>query len=185
VTVAFFSWQGTLAIVFDMLIVSSLAGAKEAFERRHPARVISLLSEDEAPPTFDGLDPKRHLSLYVDTESCCATIAKAGRERARAIVDFVRDWDGGGDILVHCNRGVSRSTAAAFVILCMREPQASEAALLARLRKAAPHADPCPMIVNAADEILGRDGRMVDALDDLSPPCAAISAPLTLVSVAA
>lgn len=168
-----------------MLIVSSLSGAREAFERRRPSRVISLLSEDEAPPVFEGLDPQRHLLLYVDRESCAATIAKAGRDRARAIIDFVKAWDGDGDILVHCNRGVSRSTAAAYVVLCMREPQTSEAALMARLRKAAPHADPCPMIVNAADEILGRDGRMVDALDDLCPPCAAISAPLTLVSLAA
>ena len=168
-----------------MLIVSSLAGAADAYARRRPARVISLLSEEEAAPKFAGLDPSRHLMLYVDRESCAATINDAARARAREIIDFIRRWDGKGDILVHCNRGVSRSTAAAFLILCMLEPGTPEAALLKRLRAAAPHADPCPLLINYADELLGRDGRMTDALDDLSPPCPAISAPLAEVSLAA
>lgn len=168
-----------------MLIVSSLAGAADAYEKRRPAQVISLLSEEEAAPNFAGLDPARHLMLYVDRESCAATINDAARARAKKIIDFVRRWDGESDILVHCNRGVSRSTAAAYLILCMIEPTTSEAALMKRLRLAAPHADPCPLLVNYADELLGRDGRMTDALDDLCPPCPAISAPLAEVPLAA
>ncbi len=169
-----------------MLIVSSLAGAGEAFEKHRPARVISLLSEEEAAPAFRGLDPARHLLLYVDRESCAETINKAARDRAGQIIDFVGAWDGAGDLLVHCNRGVSRSTAAAFIVLCMREPNVSEAALMKRLRTAAPHADPCPLLVNYADELLGRDGRMTDALDDLSPPCCSdMAAPLAMVRLAA
>ena len=54
-----------------------------------------------------------------------------------------------------------------------------------RLRAVAPHADPCPMLVTYADEILGRDGRMADAVDDLCPPSPAISAPLAMVALAA
>lgn len=168
-----------------MLIVSSLAGAADAFRKRRPDRVISLLSEEEAAPSFPGVDPASHLLLYVDRESCAETINKAAKERAREIVDFIRQWDGEGDILIHCMRGVSRSTAAAYIIMCMKEPGTSEAALLKRLRDAAPHADPCPLFVNYADEILGRDGRMADAVDDLPPPCPAISAPLALVEIAA
>lgn len=168
-----------------MLIVSSLAGATDAFLKRHPKRVISLLSEEEEAPAFPGVDPPMHLMLYVDRESCAQTIAHAAKERAREIVDFIRDWDGDGDILIHCNRGISRSTAAAFIVMCMREPATPEAELMQRLRAAAPHADPCPLFVNYADEILGRDGRMTDALDDLCPPSPAISAPLAMVKLAA
>lgn len=168
-----------------MLIISSLAGAAEAYRERRPDRVISLLSEEEAPPSFPGLDPANRLNLYVDRESCAATISRAASARAREIIDFARAWDGKGDILIHCNRGVSRSTAAAFIIMCIREPQTPEHELMKRLRSVAPHADPCPLLVNYADEILGRDGRMTDALDDLCPPCPAISAPLALVKIAA
>ncbi len=168
-----------------MLIVSSLSGAAGAYARLQPDRVISLLSEEEALPAFPGLAPGRHLKLYAARESCAASISEAARARSKDIISFTKGWDGGGDILIHCNRGVARSTAAAFIILCMREPQTLEPVLLRRLRSAAPHADPCPLLVTYADEILGRNGRMADALDDLGPPCVAMPAPLATVKVAA
>jgi predicted protein tyrosine phosphatase len=168
-----------------MLIISSLAGAADAFARYKPDRVISLLSEDEALPRLTGLPPQRHLKLYVARESCAASISEAARARAKDIIEFAKGWDGAGDILIHCNRGVSRSTAAAFIILCIREPQTPEASLMKRIRAAAPHADPCPLFVTYADEILGRGGRMAEALDDLAPPCAAMPAPVATVKIAA
>lgn len=164
-----------------MLIITSLDAAKDAYAARKPARVISLLSEEEQPPVFDGLPADRHLMLYVESESCSASLSKAAKDRARQIIDFIRAADGDGDILIHCKRGVARSTAAAFVIMCMREPDADEAVLLRRLRKAAPHADPCPLIVDYADEILGRNGRMSDAIADLCPPVTVIAAPLVVI----
>lgn len=168
-----------------MLIVSSLSGAADAFTRHRPARVVSLLSEEDTLPSFPGLAGDRHLKLYVVRESCAASIDEAARARARDLIDFVKAWDGAGDILIHCNRGVSRSTAAAFVVLCMLEPHSSEAALMKRLRAAAPHADPCPLLVTYADDILGREGRMAETVDDLSPPCAAMPAPVVTVKVTA
>jgi predicted protein tyrosine phosphatase len=168
-----------------MLIVSSLDAAHKAFAAYEPARVISLLSGDETVPKFEGVAPERHLSLYVERESCGRTISAAARERAGEIVDFIRKWNGDGDILIHCNRGVSRSTAAAFIIMCMRAPKEKEAALAETLRKAAPYADPCPLLVSYADELLGRDGRMVEAIEDLPPPSPAISAPLLTLPLAA
>ena len=172
-------------MVGRMLIVSSLAGAAEAYDRLRPDHVLSLLSEDEDVPEFPGLPADRHLKLYVDRESCASSIAKAARSRSKDIIRFATSWDGKGDVLIHCNRGVARSTAAAFIILCIREPETPEIALLRRLRSAAPHADPCPLLVSYADEILGRDGRMAEALDDLCPPCSAMPAPLATVKVAA
>lgn len=164
-----------------MLIICSLQNALDSYRRHRPARVVSLLSEDEETPGFPGCEAARHLKLYVEDESCAATINAAARRRAREIIDFVEAWkrDGAlsGNILVHCNRGVSRSTAAAYIILCAANPDADESALLKLIRRAAPHADPCPLIISYADEILGRDGRMLDALDDLGPPVAVLSAP--------
>ena len=168
-----------------MLIVSSLDCACRAFAAHKPARVISLLSGDETVPCFEGLPAERHLRLHVDRESCCESIDVAARRRAQEIVRFMNDWDGEGDILIHCSRGISRSTAAAFMVMCMLHPEADEAELAAELRKAAPYADPCPLLISYADEILGRDGRMIDAIDDLPPPCPAISAPIVTLPLSA
>ena len=168
-----------------MLIVTSLADACRAYATHKPARVISLLSEEEELPCFGALPDDRHLKLYATRESCARTISEAARSRAEAVIRFVSDWDGSGDLLVHCMRGVSRSTAAAFIILCIREPQTAEDELARRLRKAAPYADPCPMLVAYADEILGRGGRMIDAIEDLPPPCTMLSAPVVTFPLAA
>lgn len=168
-----------------MLIVTSLSDAPHVFAEKRPSRVVSVLSEDEDIPAFDNLPDERHLVLYVENESCAAAINAGARKRAEALIDFVRDWDHADDILVHCNRGVSRSTAAAFIIMCAVLPDADETDLMSRIRAAAPHADPCPLIIHYADEMLGRDGRMLDAAEDLEPPCTVLSAPATMLPLAA
>ncbi|HXI87439.1 MAG TPA: hypothetical protein VNH64_08270 [Parvularculaceae bacterium] len=168
-----------------MLIVSSLEGAKTAFTRYRPACVISLLSEDEPVPVFIDLDPRKHFKFYVERESSAATISAAAKERAHDIIAFVRDWDRVGDVLIHCNRGVSRSTAAAYVILCMTAPGVDEQLIAEALRRAAPFADPCPILISYTDDILGRGGRMIEAIEALPPPRPAISAPIVTLPLAA
>ena len=167
-----------------MLIVSSLAGAQNAYAEHQPARVISLLSQDEAAPHFDGLAAADHLHLYIERDACAATISNAAKSRAEEILSFLDKWNGDGDILIHCNRGVSRSMAAAYIVQCANSPGADEEMLAKSLRKAAPHADPCPMMVSHADDLLGRDGRMFDALQDMDPPCADIAAPVVTLPLA-
>jgi predicted protein tyrosine phosphatase len=167
-----------------MLIVSSLADAPRAFARHRPARVISLVSDEDSPPRFAGVDPVRCLTLYVERETCGESIDAAARARAGEIIRFLKTWDGSGGVLVHCSRGVSRSTAAAYIILCMRLPEESEAALAQRLRRTAPYADPCPLLVSYADDLLGRGGRMIEAIEDLPPPAPVIAAPVAVFEFA-
>lgn len=166
-----------------MVIVSSLASADGAYDKYRPSRVISMVSEEDSVPNFDGLAADRHLRLYVERESCAQSIDKAARERALEIIRFLGEAAPGEDILVHCSRGVSRSTAAAFIILCRAGQPGDESKLARLLRRAAPFADPCPLLVSYADEILGRDGRMVEAIEDLPPPSSVISAPAVAIGL--
>lgn len=160
-----------------MLVITSLENAEAAYAAHRPSTVISLLSEDEEAPRFDGLATHDHVVLYMDEESCAAAISRAAQARANDLLKFINQWDAKGSLLIHCNRGVARSGAAAFIILCALDPDADEAEILARLRKAAPHIDPCPLFVSYADAALAREGRMLDAVEDLGPPTPALSAP--------
>jgi predicted protein tyrosine phosphatase len=68
-------------------------------------------------------------------------------------------------MVVHCWAGISRSTASAFAIACARDPDADELEVALAMRRASPSAFPNRRIVALADDILGRHGRMVAAVE--------------------
>jgi predicted protein tyrosine phosphatase len=69
-------------------------------------------------------------------------------------------------LMIHCFAGISRSTALGYAILVDRAgPRADEGALLERVLALRPLACPNRLIVRHADALLGRDGRMVQAVD--------------------
>jgi predicted protein tyrosine phosphatase len=72
--------------------------------------------------------------------------------------------DAGTKLLVHCHGGVSRSTAAAAGLLLQAHPDVDEDDLLHHIASIRPQAWPNSRMIAFADEILQRDGRLVDAL---------------------
>ncbi|UZE48716.1 tyrosine phosphatase family protein [Rhodopseudomonas sp. P2A-2r] len=85
------------------------------------------------------------------------------------VLDFVRGWDRSAPLVVHCYAGISRSTASAFAAACMLNPDRDERDIAQKIRAASPIAAPNRLIVTLADKALGRDGRMVRALDEMGP----------------
>jgi predicted protein tyrosine phosphatase len=69
-----------------------------------------------------------------------------------------------GHLLVHCHMGVSRSTAAMVSLLAQVTPGEDEDGLFARLREIRPQAWPNSLMIGYADDLLGRQGRLVAAL---------------------
>ena len=67
-------------------------------------------------------------------------------------------------LLVHCHMGISRSTAAMLSLMAQMNPQDADDALFERLRQIRPQAWPNSLMVTYADELLGREGRLVAAL---------------------
>src|SRR4029453_13187333 len=88
-----------------------------------------------------------------------------GPEVVARILECGRAWDAAQPMLIHCFAGISRSTAAAFVLACAGSPEADERRIALAMRRAAPHASPNRRIVSLADRLLGREGRMVAALE--------------------
>jgi len=69
-----------------------------------------------------------------------------------------------GHLLVHCHMGISRSTAAMMSLMAQADPAEDEDALFTRLRKIRPQAWPNSVMIGFADEQLGRQGRLTQAL---------------------
>jgi predicted protein tyrosine phosphatase len=66
-------------------------------------------------------------------------------------------------MLIHCWAGISRSSAAAYVIACDRNP-GFERDIADELRRRAPSVTPNRLMVALADNLLDRDGRMTEAI---------------------
>jgi predicted protein tyrosine phosphatase len=80
---------------------------------------------------------------------------------------FVRRWDQTAPLLIHCWAGVSRSTAAAFIAACALRPHRDETEIAQAVRANSPTATPNARLVAIADAMLGRNGRMVAAIDKI------------------
>ena len=81
------------------------------------------------------------------------------------LLDFARAWNRRAPLLIHCYAGVSRSTAAAFIAACALKPEQDEAELAQLIRQRSPTATPNAKLVEIADQILNRNGRMSAAIE--------------------
>jgi predicted protein tyrosine phosphatase len=90
-----------------------------------------------------------------------------GEEHVADLIDFVREWDRQAPLVVHCYMGISRSTASAFASVCALNPHRDEEKIALALRRASPTATPNMRIVSLADRLLGRDGRMIAAIETI------------------
>jgi predicted protein tyrosine phosphatase len=148
-----------------MIVVTPLEHLDATVARHQPSHVLTLLSpghEDGArhePPFV------RHLQLYFhDITEARAGLIAPHRESIGAILDFAQNWTDARPLLVHCWAGISRSSAAAFMIACARNAS-HEQDIADELRRRAPFATPNRLMVALADDLLQRSRRMVEAIE--------------------
>jgi predicted protein tyrosine phosphatase len=127
-----------------------------------PSHVLLLASPGRAAPAAPPGPRVLSLSFNDIPDERPGLVAPKAAD-VEAILGFGRTWDGGAPLLASCEVGVSRSTAALFMISCERRPDLSEQAIVDLLRAAAPCATPNPLLVSLADRILGRQDRMIRA----------------------
>ena len=149
-----------------MIHVCSLARLEETVERVGARRVITLINAGtpmRRPPTVAEVD-YLHLAMN-DIVEPIEGMTPPGEEHVRTLLDWVGDWDRAAPMVVHCFAGISRSTAAAYSIVAALNPGRNEMELARTLRARSPSATPNRRIIAIADRLLGRDGRMLAAID--------------------
>lgn len=70
-------------------------------------------------------------------------------------------------LLVHCHAGLSRSTAAAILVLAQRDPARPAHDVVGQVIRLRPRAWPNLRIVEIGDGLLGRDGEIVASVQTL------------------
>lgn len=147
------------------LIVCGLAEVPALIARHKPSHLVTLLDPTTMIATPQGLTTDRHLKLGVnDISEPTQGMTPPDENAVLKLLAFGKTWDESAPMLIHCWAGISRSTASAFTLACERSPDVAEATIALAMRSLAPHASPNRRIVAIADDMLGRRGRMVDAI---------------------
>lgn len=145
--------------------LSRLAETVAAYNARH---IVALVNRDTLfarPPVVEAAN-HLHVPIHDILEPAEGLICPSA-EHVDTYLAFMRRWDRSAPVVVHCYAGISRSTAAAYSAFCAARPDLDEERVALRLRQLSPEATPNLRIVALADEILGRSGRMVRAVEKI------------------
>ena len=150
------------------IYITGLSSMPDLIKQFDVRDLVSIIGSEFQPPTPPEIEPSRHHRCSVDD----IVEAKSGRtvpqaEHVKGIIEFLNTWDTNAGLLIHCMAGVSRSTAVALIAHTLKTNDPEQSAIA--LRKASPYAWPNPRIVSLADAIMGLDGSLVRALNDMGP----------------
>src|SRR5262245_48228335 len=151
-----------------MIHVCSLARLYDTVQETRSRHVVTLLKATDRVEWPQGLAPPNHLILGMDDISMPMDgYVIPCDDHITRLIEFTRGWDRKHPLVMHCFAGISRSTAGAYVAACALNPRRDEMAIARDIRRLSATATPNIRIVSIADRILGRDGRMVAAIDGI------------------
>jgi predicted protein tyrosine phosphatase len=152
----------------SLILVTPLSQIETAIRRYKPTHMVTLLSPEHMIDTPAGIDAARHLRIGMnDVADVLVSEDPPNKKHIDELISFGRTWDGKTPMLVHCWAGVSRSTAAAFTLMCDKREPGMEREIANALRFRAPHAYPNSLMVKLADKALDRGGRMIAAAESI------------------
>lgn len=149
------------------ITVSSLDQIDYVVATDQPSHMITLIDPATHVSTPHVIDRKKHLRIDChDIPAPRDNLIHPTEEHVRTVIDFLGQWEMEAPMLIHCFMGISRSSAAAYIALCLHnEGREMEAAY--HLRSEGAHAQPNPLIIAHADRILARDGQMIAAVEKI------------------
>jgi predicted protein tyrosine phosphatase len=150
----------------------SICGLTElgAFRDAAVTHVLSILDPGYPEPAdFATYGPHKRLTLrFDDIINAAPGMMLPEKHHIEALLEFGKGLAATDDplnhLLVHCHAGISRSTASMTILLAEARPDASEDTLFADIREIRPQAWPNSRMIAMADDLLGRNGRLVQGL---------------------
>jgi predicted protein tyrosine phosphatase len=150
------------------LYVCSLDAMPKLVVETGARHLVTVINQMSIPSTPSVVPPEQHLRLAMnDITTPQDGLVHPNEAHITKLIEFARTWDRQGPLVVHCWAGISRSTAAAFITLCTLHEPGRERDLAQAIRAASPTATPNSLMVELADDLMGRNGRMITAIDEI------------------
>jgi predicted protein tyrosine phosphatase len=151
-----------------MIHVCSLSRLHETVHTTGAQHIVTLLKDTDRVDRPLHIEEANHLVLGMDDISTPMDgYVLPCEEHVARLITFVQIWKRTTPLVVHCYAGISRSTAGAYVAACALNSARCELAIARALRNASPTASPNMRIVALGDRVLGREGRMVAAIESI------------------
>jgi predicted protein tyrosine phosphatase len=150
----------------ETIYVAPLSLVETTVADARVSHLVTLINGETLIDTPPSIGPDCHLKLAMN-DICTPQpgLVVPSERHVSDLIKFALDWDRKAPLLIHCWAGISRSTAAAFISLCALNPNGDERVLAQALRQASPTAYPNRLLVALADDVLSRQGRMMDAVE--------------------
>lgn len=157
--------------------VCALSHLEDVVAQTGARYVVSAINPWSIPDTPTGVEDHNHLRLAInDIVEPHGQLVHPQASHIEELVSFARRWNRDGPLVIHCLAGISRSSASAFIVACTLNDKAAEATIAHTIRIASKTAHPNALMIRLADDILDRNGRMIAAIEALSPSVASMEA---------
>ena len=156
----------------DVLAIIAIHGQREypVETSEVPYSLVLQFDDTEAPSRTDPIHASRIRLRQREAAEIGLTLTPPTVEHAKSVIDFahsIRRMD--GTLLCQCQGGVSRSPAAALLCLATWTSPGREQYCVKQVLSVRPSAVPHADLVTFGDELLHRDGRLVEALQRAQP----------------
>ena len=148
--------------------VSSRSQVSKVTSKVGATHVLSLLDPGKRPWLHPSTPTENWKLLNFDDIEEPSYDRSPTKEHVERILDWAKNLPVDTVLLVHCEAGVSRSTAAALAILVQYHGLEQIDKCVDLLFGVRPEAAPNRLIARYADEILGCNGRLVAAANMLN-----------------
>ena len=130
--------------------------------------VLSLLDPGKRPFLHPKTDRKNWRILFFEDNLDEHDLNSPTREHVSKILEWGKTLPDDAVVLVHCEAGVSRSTAAALALLVQHHGVDKIDECVKLLLEVRPTACPNPLITKWADDQLGCDGKLHNAAEEVA-----------------
>jgi len=140
----------------------------EQFSREGVSHVLSILDPKEPePPAFYSFDSHHRLELrFDDVIEEIAGYEAPQLHHVEQLLEFGESLDADPlptHLLVHCHMGVSRSSASMILLLAQAKPTVPAEQIAVEVQRVRPIAWPNLRMIRFGDELLGRNGELIEA----------------------
>ena len=157
------------------IVARSLADAERELPKLDADdAVVSIGSPETKIP--DGFDSSNPLHVRLQFDDVTTDTPAFGRERIRPprrdhieiLVTESENLLQASLVYCHCAAGISRSTAAAYILHCIHRDPGEEEEAMKDVLDDNPFASPNRLMIEFADDILERGGDMVTAVETIT-----------------